>query len=612
MSAVPHTYRLRLRLFIGIVLLILAVLAGRLVQMQLLDEPKYAAEARDNAVRARTVLPPRGRVYDRSGVLLVDNADAFTVTATPYHIDTTRVGALAALLGRSDSLVSARLRAARRYDPFATTPLVTGLSVDEIGRLEEGLYRFPGVAVVEDHRRRYPSGVPAPFAYGTVGEIGPEELAERRAAGASYRLGDIVGRTGAERAYEEELRGRPGTVYEEVDVRGRVRGPWKGGAEDEPPVAGFDLTLGLDADLQVFAESLFVNKRGAAVALDPQTGEILAYVSAPDFDSSDLVPPIEPAAWQRLNTDPARPLFDRAALSTQPTGSTIKPFMALIGLEMGTLTPETTINCPGYFVYGGHVFHDDAAHGRVDLADAIRVSCNVYFFRAMMAMDFAKWTAWGHRFGFGEPFPTDIPTTAYGLWPDSSYFDRTYGTWTRGYLVSLGIGQGNLAATPLQLARYAAALANGGTLVTPHLARSLRNPETGEVVTPGGPRPQRLPITPEHMAFVREAMRNVVVNGTGRSVNTDRFAMAGKTGTAQNPHGEDHALFIAFAPYEDPQIAVAVFVENAGFGATAAAPIASLMAEQYLFGDIAPERRPLVERVINVVRSLDPTPTQPR
>ncbi len=607
MSDAPPTYRTRLRIFIGLVLLAGLAFAGRLIQLQLVDEPEYAAEARENAVRERAVLPPRGRMFDRNGVLLVGNTDAFSVTVLPYRFDTTRTAALAVLLGLPDSTVAAHVRAARHYNPFALSPVASGLTVDEIGRLEEGLYAFSGVAVNEGQRRAYPGGIPAPFVYGTVGEIGEAELERRQAAGEPYALGDIVGLTGMERAYEEELRGRPGTAYEEVDVRGRVRGQWKGGSEDIAPVAGYDLTLGLDADLQAFAESLFVNKRGAAVALDPNTGDVLAFVSAPDYDPADLVPPIRPAVWQRLNADPARPLFDRAALTEQPMGSTIKPFMALVGLETGTLTPQTTITCPGSFVYGGHVFHDDAAHGRVNLSDAIRVSCDVYFYRAMLALDFSKWTVWGHRFGFGVPFPTDLPFAGDGLWPDSSYFSRTYGTWTRGYLVSLGIGQGDLEVTPLQLARYVAALANGGTLVSPHFAKSFSNPDTDKPVEPGVQRPTRLPIHPDHMAFVRQAMRSVVEGGTARSVNTDRFAMAGKTGTAQNPHGEDHALFIAFAPYEHPTIAIAVLVENAGFGAVAAAPIASLMAEHYLFGDIAPERRPLVDRVLNEVRSHEPS-----
>ena len=595
----------------GFVVLAVGALGARLVQMQLVDEPEYAAEARDNAVRARLVLPPRGRIYDRHGVLLADDADVFAVAVTPFHFDTTRTREVAARLGVPDSLVRARLAAARRYDPFATSPLVDGLTVEQVSALEEVLYEVSGLSVEEGQARAYPHPI-APFALGTVGEIGPTELAQRRAADEPVRPGDVVGLTGAEKAYDAELRGTPGVVYEEVDVRGRTVGPWKGGAEDEPPRGAYDLTLGLDAGTQALAESLFVNKRGAAVALDPRTGEILAYVSAPAYDPADLVAPIAPAVWRGLNADPDRPLFDRAALTQQPTGSTIKPFMALVGLETGVLTPQTTITCPGAYTFGGHVFHDDAAHGRTDLARSIAASCDVYYYRAMMAMDFSAWTSWGHRFGFGQPFPTDIPNVATGLWPDSAYFDRTYGAWTRGYLVSLGIGQGDLSATPLQLARYAAALANGGTLVAPHLARVLRDPDTGRTIRPGGPRATRLPVEPRNMAVVREAMREVVVSGTARGVETPRFALAGKTGTAQNPHGEDHALFIAFAPYEDPQIAIAVFVENAGFGATAAAPIASLMAERYLFGDVARERRALLERVRDGVVSRARTTTRTR
>ncbi len=592
--------RTRYRITLTVIVLAFAALAASLAELQLVHSADYLAQAQDNAIKKRMVLPPRGRMFDREGRLLVANGPAFAVVVTPDVFDAADTGRLARLTGVPDSTLAARIDAARRHNPNTPAVVTQGLPVWTAGRVLEELYTLPGVEVVEGQQRTYPGGGVAPFVVGVVGEIGPAEYARRRAAEMGYHLGDLVGQTGAEQVYEEELRGRPGTAFVVVDALGRERGRWFDGRRDVPAVAAFDVTLTIDAGLQAFAESLFVGKRGAAVALDPHTGEVLAYVSAPAYDPAALVPPIDRDAWARLTADPDRPLFDRASLSQQPLGSTIKPFMALMALQEGVIDTTTTVFCTGAYVWGGHVFRDHGAHGRTNVHDAIRRSCNVFFFTAMMRTPFDAWTRWGHAVGFGTPMPTDLPGVAPGLWPDSAYFDETYGAWTRGYLVSLGIGQGDLGVTPLQLARYTALLANGGTPVTPHVARELRNPETGEVVRPGLPQPERLPIDPAYLRVVREAMRAVVESGTGQRSRIEGLPMAGKTGTAENPHGEDHALFIAFAPVTESRIAVAVLVENAGFGSTSAAPIASLMIERYVLGRTAPERQALLDGVLAI------------
>lgn len=598
------TWPLRLRIFVAVILLAVGAMTVRLVQLQLLDRDRYAEAARDNAVRARRVEAPRGRMFDRDGALLVDNAGAFTVSVVPYALGDGAAPELARLLGLPDSTVAARVAEARRWNPYRPSPIVQDVPVEVAARVEEALFRLPGVDVVEGYRRRYGS-VRGAHTFGYLAEIGPERLT--RLEGQGYAPGDVVGQSGMELAYEELLRGRPGVRFELVDVRGRTVGRWQGGAEDEPPTSGFDLHLALDADLQTLAESLFVGKRGAAVALDPQTGEVLAAVSAPDYDPALLAPPIDVGAWRGLNADPERPLFNRFMLSGQPLGSTIKPLMGLAGLEEGAITPATTYPCTGAFYYGGQRFGGHGNYGPLAVEDAIRVSCNEFFYWLGLELGLERFHAWGRRVGFGELMPTDFPTQNAGLWPDEGYFDRTYGAghWTRGYLVSLGIGQGNVAVTPMQLARYTAALANGGTLVAPHFARALRNPDTDEEVRPGLPRAERLGLDSAYVAVVREGMRAVVTNGTARIAQIEGVPVAGKTGTAQNPQGEDHSLFIAFAPYSpsgrEAEIAVAVFVENAGFGSTAAAPIASLLIEQYLTGTVA--REDLVRRLVEEVRS---------
>ena len=598
------TTKLRLRIFVALVILVVSGLTARLAQLQLLDRDRYAEAARDNAVRALRVEAPRGRMFDRSGALLVDNVGAFTVSVVPYALGERAVPELARLLGLPDSAVAERIAEARRWNRYRPSPIVQGVPIEVAARVEEALYGLPGVSVAEGYRRRY-GPVRAPHVFGYLAEASPERLSRLVAQG--YAPGDIVGQSGMEMAYEELLRGRHGARFALVDVRGRTVGRWQGGAEDEPPTSGFDLHLTLDAELQALAESLFVGKRGAAVALDPQTGEVLAMVSAPDFDPALLTPPIGAAAWRALNGDPERPLFNRAMLSGQPLGSTIKPLMALAGLQEGVITPATTYPCTGAFYYGGQRFGGHGNYGPLAAEDAIRVSCNEFFYWLGLKLGLERFSAWGHRFGFGQPMPTDFPAQNAGLWPDAAYFDRTYGEgkWTRGYLVSLGIGQGNLAVTPMQLARYTAALANGGTLVAPHFARVLRNPDTGQEVQPGLPRRQKPSLDSAYVALVREGMRGVVTNGTARGAQIDGIAVAGKTGTAQNPHGEDHSLFIAFAPYtptgSGAEIAVAVFVENAGFGSAAAAPIASLLIEQYLTGTVA--REELVRHLVAEVRS---------
>jgi penicillin-binding protein 2 len=600
-----QTRTLRFRIFTGLVIGVVGVLGARLVQLQVVDQDRYAEAARDNAVRARRAEPARGRMFDRHRTLLVGNEATFTVDVLPYLLPAGAAPELARLLGLPDSVVAARVDAARRWNPYRPSPIVRGLPLAGVARLEEALFRLPGVSVAEGQRRRY-GPVRAAHTVGTLGEVGPDQL-ERLAEQGDYAPGDLVGQTGMEKAYDALLRGRPGARFDLVDVRGRAVGRWRDGEQDVAPVSGYDLTLTLDAGLQALAESLFVGKRGAAVALDPQTGGVLALVSAPDYDPALLAPPIDPAAWRALNTDPERPLFDRALLSAQPLGSTIKPLMGLAGLEEGAITPETTYPCTGAFTYGGRRFGGHGNYGPLDVADAVRVSCNEFFYALGLELGLDRYSAWGRRVGFGEPMPTDFPDQSPGLWPDSAYFDRTYGEdgWTRGYLVSLGIGQGNVAVTPMQLARYTAALANGGTLVAPHAARLLRQPDTGDEVRPGLPRPTRLGVDPRNLAVVRAAMRAVVTDGTARVAAVEGVPVAGKTGTAQNPQGEDHSLFIAFAPYSDrpadARVAVAVFVENAGFGSTAAAPIASLLIERYLTGAL--DRPEHVPRLDEDVRS---------
>jgi penicillin-binding protein 2 len=386
--------------------------------------------------------------------------------------------------------------------------------------------------------------------------------------------------------------------------------PYQNGTQDEPPVGGYDLRLTLDHEVQALAESLFVGKRGAAIVLDPDNGEVLSFVSKPDFSPSLFSKSVSDAVWDSLRSDPLDPLYNRATRSGFPPGSTWKPFMSLVALETGILSENEKVNCPAGYRIGRRVFrnHGGQDEGMIDVKKAIEVSCNTFFYQIMQEMDLGTWHDWARKFGFGQKAPLDIGEQAPGLIPDSSYFDRVHGRWTDGYTINLGIGQGDMATTPLQLARYAAALANGGTLPSPHLVRKMVHPQTGDVRRPEVPPPEPIPIDSIHFETVQEGMRRVMTDGTGQWVQIPDIPSAGKTGTAQNPHGEDHSLFIMFAPYDDPEIAIAVAIENAGYGATAAAPIASLMAEKYLTGEIADtwQRRHWINRLRDSVRSAPP------
>jgi penicillin-binding protein 2 len=378
-----------------------------------------------------------------------------------------------------------------------------------------------------------------------------------------------------------------------VNVRGQVVGRLEDGKQDNPPTEGEDLLLTLDFGLQQFAESLMVGKRGALVALDPADGGILAIVSAPDYDLSWFSGVTPPRIWKQLNQDPSVPLFNRATLTRYPPGSTFKMVLALAALEHGIVKPSWRVSCGGSYRVGIKVFKDLHVHGSVDMLTAIQKSCNVYFYQLMMKTGLDPWSAMGKAFGFGKATGIDISEENPGLLPTTAYMNRRYGPagWTRGFLPSLGIGQGELGVTPLQMACYAAALANSGVWHQPHAVWGVANRAENRIDTLSLYPPHRMPVSAGSWKVIREGMRRVVEEpgGTGTLARIPGITSAGKTGTAQNPHGPDHAWYVGFAPFDAPRIAIAVLVENAGFGGTAAAPIAGKCMERYLTGGSAPQ-----------------------
>lgn len=598
-------YRTRVRIYAGVVLTVFLLLGLRLVQLQGLTEGNSDGTPPGSAVRERPIEAARGAMYDRDGTLLVDNRPTYTILLTPHFFDRSKIGLLANLLDVADSTVAGKLEEAREWNAFRPSRAFREVSFETFSQIQEHLYELPGVSYDIELRRRYHTSNLSAHALGYVHEIDDQTLAQNRSQ--DYHPGDYVGKTGLEYAHESLLRGERGRRHVLVNVQGTEIMPYDNGRRDKPAVSGYDLHLTIDHTLQALAESLFVGKRGAAVALDPDNGAVLSFVSEPDFDPRHFAHSTSASVWDSLRTDPRNPLYNRAAQSSYPPGSTWKPLMGLVALQTGQLTANERLNCPAGYRMGQRVFenHGDQEKGMMTIKTAIEVSCNTFFYKMMDEMDLATWHDWALKFGFGQDVPLDGFRQAPGLIPDSSYFNQTYGTWTEGYTINLAIGQGDMAVTPLQLARYTAALGNGGMLPTPHFVDQARHPETGRSFQPDYSDPEWIPIATRHFETVQDGMRRVMTDGTGKWVQIPGVPSAGKTGTAQNPHGRDHSLFIMFAPYEDPEIAIAVVVENAGYGATAAAPIASLMAEKYLNGEIADaqNRRYWKRRLLEEVRS---------
>lgn len=602
-------YRIRVRIFIGLILFVVGILTLRLFQLQFVDADAYAGESRMNSIRESRVQPARGVVYDRNLRLMVDNEPSYTITITPRHFRINDIPLLASLLEVPDSLVEARVREARQWSAFRPSRSFREVPFEIFSRVQENQYRLPGVWFEVEQKRRYTTDARAAHALGYIREITEPELQPRRRLG--YRAGDLIGKAGLERTYEDYMRGRLGSEFKLVNIHGMEVKSYLDGRDDTAPMAGYDLHLGMDSRVQALAESLFVNKRGGAVAINVKNGEIIAMVSKPDFDPEIFSQSIDRETWAYLTTSKDKPMLNRATMSVFPPGSTWKPFMAIMALAEGDITESSRIHCSGAHPFGGPgMFRCLGVHGSIDVRYAMQVSCNTFFFELMQRTDVDTYRKYGNAFGFGVRAPTDIGEQSAGLIPDSSYFNRMFPRgWTRGYSINLGIGQGNMSVTPMQMARFTAAIANRGTLHPPHLVRELVHPETGDVLRPRLPAPKKIDIDEHYFEVVRDAMRLAMEAGTGRSSQIPGISSGGKTGTAQaGTNRRDHSVFVMFAPYEDPEIAIAVMVENIGYGGTVAAPIASLMAEMYLTGmiDQSPQRQALVQRMM--VLSSQPLP----
>lgn len=600
-------YSRRAYIIAASVVFVVLIFIVRLFWLQIIDQSQKQ-KADSNALLRQVIYPSRGLIYDRNGELLVFNQPIYEVTLIfqemRHGFDTL---AFCQCLG-IDSLEFAEritaIRDKRRNRGFSTyTPQIfmSQLTKQEVASLRETSYKFSGAGI----RKRTLRGYTYPYAahiLGSVGEVSQYDIDRDD----YYQAGDYAGRDGLERTYEQRLRGTKGVEVIMRDSRGRIQGSYHDGAEDVEAVTGTDLHLSLDIQLQALAEQLLQGKVGSAVAIEPTTGEILALASSPTWNPEILVGKQRSAQYNMLLNDPAKPLFNRATQATYPPGSTFKTIQSVVCLQEGGITPATKYPCSGP---GSSPIKCTHHHGSpVSLLNAIEQSCNPYFwcaFRDMLQRDgygdgnatFRKrynlWRDDVMKFGLGNRFEgTDIGEQATGAIPTERQFTRTYGEkgWKAITIRSLSIGQGEILITPLQLANQAATLANRGYYITPHLNTEL---------TASADLRQETGMDAEWFSLTAQGMHQVMTNGTGRWYNIDSLQMCGKTGTVQNPHGKDHAIFIGFAPMDNPKIAVAVVVENAGFGATWAAPIASLMMEQYLTGTVT--RKHIYNRMVNAI-----------
>jgi penicillin-binding protein 2 len=566
----------------GVVLLALFAMLAKLGNMQLVNEVLYGKKSEDITTRVFVQQPLRGEIFDRNGKVMVENDPAYEVSVIPYEFKSDQIPALASLLQMDSVDIVKRIQIGETISPFFPVRLKRDIAVATLYSIEEHLKDFKGVYFDIEPKRVYVGRARAAHILGFTKEISENQLST---LGDYYKPGDIVGYTGLEGSYETMLRGQKGYKYLAVNARGQVMGPYDDGKIDVPAQDGSDLFLTVDEGLQAKAESLLVGKRGAVVALDPNNGEVLAMASAPDFSPEVFSGYTSRADWDKLVNNPDHPLFDRATMAVLPPGSTFKMVLASAALQDSVINSDWTVHCTGSFYYGGRVFGDDAVHGTVNVDKAIEMSCDVFFYNLMLKVGFDSWTKFGRMFGFGSRTGIDLQEESPGIMPSREYYDRIFGKnrWTSGYLLSLGIGQGEVSVTPLQLAAYTAAISDYGEYFQPHLVRYIRDRKTGKVYYTQYSERQ-IPISKAVFDQIRDGMYMVVngPNGTGRVAQIPGIVVAGKTGTAQNPHGKSHAWFVAFAPYDHPKIALVVLVENVGWGASFAAPIAKQLLQYYL------------------------------
>ncbi|MBP8959486.1 MAG: penicillin-binding protein 2 [Bacteroidales bacterium] len=566
------------------------ILVIRLFSIQVVDT-SYRISAENNVLRYVTEYPARGLIYDRNRKLLVYNQVAYDLMVVPVQVSLSDTVEFCNSLGITKEYFSERMKAAKSYSKRAPSIFLKQISAETYAAFQEKMFKFQGFYVQPRTLRKYSKPVAA-HVLGYVSEV-DEGIIKKN---PYYKPGDYIGTTGIEEAYEKELRGEKGVKIYLVDVYGRVKGSYEEGRLDTAAVQGKNVISTIDLELQEYAEMLMSNKSGSIVAIQPETGEILTLVSFPAYDPSLLIGRARSENFLQLQADTTKPIFNRAIMAAYPPGSTLKPVNGLVALQEKVITPSTLFGCsPGYLFVGCHI-HETP----LDIIGAIKNSCNSYFCQAFRKIienplhsstssAYNKWRYYLDQLGFGHTIGYDLVNEKPGFLPDTSFYNNRYGKnrWKSLTIISLAIGQGEIGASPLQMANVTAAIANRGFYYSPHLVKAIGDSAN---ITQN--------ITYKHNILVDSANFEYIIKGMEEAVNGSGGATAkiaaindiiicGKTGTAQNPHGKDHSIFVAFAPKEKPEIAIAVYIENAGFGATYAAPVASLIIEKYLNGTVS-------------------------
>jgi len=580
---------------LGIFIVVMLMLIGRLFYIQIVDD-KYLAFAQNNVIRRFVKYPDRGAILDRHNKILVQNEHVYDILVIPKQVQEFDTLQFCKLLQIDKKGFDQRWEKAKHYSNFRASIFEKQLSARLYNSFQEHLFEFPGFFVQPRTVRTYPDSVAAQFL-GYISEVNDQTIEKSH---GYYHPGDYVGKSGVEKAYEDVLRGQRGVENLLVDSRNVPKGKYLNGRYDTAAVAGERLISSLDIRIQKLGEKLMQNKVGSIVAIEPSTGEILAFVSSPTYDPNELVGRERGNNISAMYKNPYSPLLIRPIQAYYPPGSSFKPLDALIALQEGIITPKTTFFCPHFYQAGGHRVNCEHYDGITDLRKGISQSCNTYFCNVFSEIinqnggnnttaTYLNWKKEVNKFGFGVKLDVDLPNERKGLVPAPARYDRTYGKnhWRANTIISMAIGQGELLATPLQMANIECTIANHGFYYRPHLIKAVGDKD---VIKPEFKEQINVGIDSNYFEPVINGMQDVVDFGTAAASKIPGITMCGKTGTVQNPHGKNHSVFVAFAPRDHPKIAIAVVVENAGYGASWAAPIASFMVEKYLRDSIT--RRP--------------------
>lgn len=563
---------------IGIILLGISFVL-RLVQLQFFEANLYSEISQNQSIKPVRIEPIRGNFYDQDGRLIVHSKPSFSVSITPKEFKRESLPLLAYLMKTDTSDILQRLDKYKKYSPFKPVKVYKDVTSDIVSGIEEYNRLLPGVNISIESKRFYDMASGMPHLLGYIGEISPKQIENRQ----YYNPGDAIGKSGLENSYEDMLKGKFGINYVTVNKYGKKVKSFDNGSRDSYAQRGFDLYLKINDSLQAKAEQLLDGKRGAIVAMDPNDGGIVALVSKPDYNLDDFAGRIKADVYRDLLNDDGKPLLQRAITAAYPPGSSWKMLVALVGLQEGLIDRNSTFRCTGGMNFGGRRFRCTHVDGIVSVENAIRSSCNVFFYELGLKLGIEKMIEYGNKFGFGKRTQIDLPYESRGNYPDYDRLKKKYGgSVPPGLALNWGIGQGEILTTPIQMAVYTSALANRGYLVQPHIVDKGFNYFTGnyEEISYGR---KRIDINKDYFDLVVNGMYKVVnqEGGTARNAALPGLKVCGKTSTAQNPHGKPHAWFVSFAPMDDPELVVVVMVENAGYGGAVSAPIAREIFKDY-------------------------------